>query len=392
MKQKTQQKIRQKIRQKTPRKTRAKRKKKQKQYEHLNQEKRDRLDALWNANEKQKDIARILNIDQSTVSREIARNRRSKRHQGGTKNGDYDSSVAHHKSYVRKKYAKYQGKKIHEHDKLREYIIERLKIFWSPDEISGRMKVEGQPFYVSKTAIYEWLYSSRGQAYCHLLYAKRYKPKKQKKNKTERTLIPNRQGIELRPKEATNNNTGYEDYEGDTIVSGKKTSSKASLSVIYARTAKYVDARKIANLKPDTNSKAILDMKKDKKVLSLTLDNGVENTKYEKLNVPTYFCDPYSSWQKGGIENVNKMLRWFFPKGSDISIYSDEYVKMAVDILNNKPRKSLGYKTPLEVMIEKNLFTENSMQKMVEKNTTKNALSGEIINNFFMAEKYALRG
>ena len=92
------------------------------------------------------------------------------------------------------------------------------------------------------------------------------------------------------------------------------------------------------------------------KILSLTYDNGIENRLHDLLNVATYFCDPYSSWQKGGVENVNGMIRKYIPKGSDISNYTDEYIAKVETILNNKPRKSLGYKTPKEVMIENNLL------------------------------------
>lgn len=350
---------------------------------HLTQFQRDRIDAMFHDHQTQEDIARILGIVQSTVSREIKRNRRKIRIGGATKNGDYQSSVAHHKAYVRRKYAKYQGKKIHENQALENYIVERLKRRWSPDEISGRMKYEHQQFYASKTAIYEWLYSALGQKHCFHLYSKRFKPRKQKKNKIKKTLIPNRVSWELRPKGAENK-TRYGHYEGDTIVSGKKTGGKTALAVIYGRKEKYVDARKISNLKSATNKEAICDMKKDKKINSFTFDNGLENREHEHLGVPTFFCDAYSSWQKGGVENINKMLRWFFPKGCDIGNYSDEYVKMAVDTINGKPRKSLGYKTPLEVMQENHLFI--SLQ------ATKNTLSGERINTLINERKYALRG
>jgi len=91
----------------------------------------------------------------------------------------------------------------------------------------------------------------------------------------------------------------------------------------------------------------------------LTLDNGIENRFYEKLRISTFFCDPYSSWQKGGVENINGMIRRFIPKGSDISKYSDEFIRKVENILNNKPRKSLGYKTPKEVMLENGLLLKN---------------------------------
>lgn len=327
----------------------------QKKYEHLDQMKRDRLEALIDDGQTQKEIAKILGVNQSTISREISRNRKKKRMTGGTILGSYESGAAEHKALIRRENSKYQCMKIEEDSGLRKYIIEKLENFWNPDEISNRMKDDNEPFYASKTAIYEWLRSSYGQKYCAHLYSRRYTAKKQKKNKPQKTLIPNRIGIESRPLGATNR-TRYGHYEGDTMVSAKETRSKFALSVIYERKSKYIDARKIKNMKPESHNHALKEMLENKKALSLTQDNGIENTKHQELGLATYFCDPYSSWQKGGIENANKMIRRFIPKGSDMSDYSDEYVKMIVTVLNNKPRKSLGYKTANEVMLEKNLF------------------------------------
>lgn len=327
-------------------------------YKHLDQMQRDRLQALLDGRIKQKEIADILGVSPSTISREVRRNCRKLVTDRGTRDGPYESWVAEHKAYVKRKYAKYQWKKINDDERLRGYIVERLEQYWGPDEISGHMRKTKQPFYASKTAIYEWLRSNRGQYYCQYLYTGRYRIKKQRKNKTKKALIPNRISIHLRP-EAINQNVEYGHWEGDTIVSAKSTGSKAALSVTYERKAKFIDARKIKNKKPNSHNRALLNMLKNKKALSLTQDNGIENTRHQELGLDTYFCDPYSSWQKPGVENANKMIRRFIPKGSDINDYSDEYVSMVVSILNNKPRKSLGYKTPYEVMIENNLLKFN---------------------------------
>lgn len=327
-------------------------------YQHLNQAQRDRLQSLLDGQVKQNEIAKILGVSPSTISREVKRNCRKLITDLGARDGPYESEVAEQKAYVKRKYAKFQWKKINENERLQAYIIEKLKRYWGPDEISGQMRKTKQPFYASKTAIYEWLRSNRGQYYCRYLYSGRYRSKKQKKNKTKKALILNRISIHLRP-EAINRNIEYGHWEGDTIVSAKRTDSKAALSVVYERKVKYIDIKKINNLCPGSNTKAILEMSSDKIIKSMTFDNGIENTKHQELGVPTYFCDPYSSWQKGGIENANKMVRRFIPKGSDINDYSEEYVSMVVDILNHKPRRSLGYKTAYEVMRENNLFKIN---------------------------------
>ena len=168
-------------------------------------------------------------------------------------------------------------------------------------------------------------------------------------------MIPNRISIESRPLGATNR-TRYGHFEGDTIVSGKKTGSRAAIAVIYERRAKYIDARKITSLAPGKFTAGVNDMISETKAQSISLDNGIENRKHEQISVPAYFCDPYSSWQKGGVEQANKMIRRFIPKGADLTLYSDDDVRYIINILNNKPRKLLNYATPMENMVENNLF------------------------------------
>lgn len=332
-----------------------------KRYRHLNQKDRDRLQALRDSDTAQKEMAIILKVDPSTISREIARNRRKYRKKKNIKNKNarYEADVAQHKAYVRRKYAKYQGKKINENKDLRIYIVEKLKKHWNPDEIAGRMKEYHQPFYASKTAIYEWLRTASGDQYCQYLYSQRHYVRKRRDKSSKKLIIPHRIGIEKRPWGATNRSR-YGHWEGDTVVSGKKHHSRQSLAVLYERKAKYIEARKIPSLSPKNFNQGISDMQKDLALsLSLTLDNGIENRNHEELPLNAYFCDPYSSWQKGGVENAVKMIRRFVPKGVDIGNYSNEDIERVVDILNEKPRKSLGYQMPYEVMVEHNLFIKN---------------------------------
>lgn len=326
-------------------------------YRHLTQADRDRLQALRDAGTKQEEIAKVLKVVPSTISREISRNRRKYRRKKRIKNKNarYEAGVADHKAYVRRKYAKYQGKKINEDKDLRSYIIQRLKLHWNPDEISGRIKKDGLPFYASKTSIYEWLRSVYGQRWCPYLYSRRYYVRRRKGKTSKKHMIPNRIGIECRPRGATNRSR-YGHYEGDTMVSGKKTGSKAALAVICERKARYIDARKIPSLAPQKFALSLNNMFSGIRAQSITLDNGLENREHETLAVSAYFCDSYSSWQKGGVENAVKMMRRFMPRGVDLALYSDDDVRYITDILNGKPRRSLGYATPEEVMAEHNLF------------------------------------
>jgi len=328
-------------------------KRKKGSYRHLIQADRDRLQALRDEGVKQKEIARILRVDPGTISREIARNRRKYRKKkiAKNKNARYEAGVAQHKAYVRRKYAKYQGKAINENKDLKNYIVSKLEKHWNPDEISGRMRRDREPFYASKTAIYEWLRTVYGQRFCLYLYSRRYYARKRSGKASKKQMIPNRIGIEGRPLGATNR-TRYGHFEGDTMVSGKKTGSKAALAVIYERKAKYVDARKISALAPEKFTAGVNEMLENRGAKTISLDNGIENRGHEALSVSAFFCDPYSSWQKGGVENSVKMIRRFIPKGVDLALYSDDDVRWVIDILNGKPRKSLGYATPKEIMVE----------------------------------------
>lgn len=332
---------------------------KQKRYSHLKQKDRDRIQSLLDAGVEQKEIARILGRDPGTISREINRNSRQTKVIGGKLRGVYEASVAEQKAYTMRKYAKYEWKKINQDDDLREYIENELMHFQSPDGISGKMKLEHQSFYASKTAIYEWLYSNRGQWLCPFLYGMQYRPKKHREKKTERVMIPNRVGLEMRP-EGANNRTRYRHWEGDTLGRAKHLHGTVGLEVVYERKAKYIEAEKIESLSPihfNAGMKKIQERVAPMK--SITFDNGGENRNHEALGVPSFFCDSYSSWQKGGVENANKMLRRFFPKGTNFGEVSGEYVKLVVEILNNKARKSLGYKSAKQVMEERGLLIKS---------------------------------
>ena len=161
-----------------------KKQQKKRSFRHLNQNDRDRLSLLKEQGYEQKDIAKTIGFSESAISREITKRQKI--------TGQYDPFVAQKKAHGCRSNSKYQGKKIEQDKVMRTYIIENLKDKKSPDEISGRMKLEKKSFYASKNCIYSWLYSAWGQRYCRLLCTKRYKPRKQSKNKTNRTMISNR--------------------------------------------------------------------------------------------------------------------------------------------------------------------------------------------------------
>lgn len=308
-------------------------------FRHLTQKDRDRMEALVDQGETQVEIAKILKVDQSSVSREWQRKR---------KNGWYDADTAQHKAGVKRGHSKYQGMKVNESPDLKAYIIAGLTEKRSPDEIAGRMKREKLPFYASKNAIYKWLYSIYGTRYCPLLCSKRYRKRKQKR-KTKRVMIPNRVSISKRPKGATNK-TRYGHFEADTARSPKYVPNNVGIALAAERISKLLVGGKIPSASPADMTNAVKLMGKSVRMKSATLDNGIENKHHEQWRLPTFFADPHSPWQKPVIENsIGLARRWFFPKGTDWAQVSEEDFQNALTILNNKYRKSLKYQNALEV-------------------------------------------
>jgi transposase, IS30 family len=281
-------------------------------------------------------IARSLGRSPNTVSYEVEVN-------GGIL--AYNPQNADIYARTRKKDTRREWSKIEHNAEMKTYIIQCLEKHWNPDEISGRMKKEKKPWYASKTAIYDWLQSVYGQQYCVHLYSGRYHKKKRVK-KTERVMIPDRVPLEERPKGATNR-TRYGHWEGDTVVSRKGCSG--GLSTGSERKSKLITATKVKSMSTGEHMEVIQKHIGMYKTLSITFDNGIENKQHTVLGVPTFFCEPYASWQKGGVENANKMIRRYFPKGTNFRMISQKKVDEAVSLINNKPRKILGYKTALEV-------------------------------------------
>lgn len=297
---------------------------------------RSEIFILWSKGYSLRSIAKSLNRSPNTVSYELLRNKTRNR---------YEPKKAQAKARLRKRMSRYQWMKIEENEELRAYIIERLQKNWNPDEISGRMREEKRPWYISKNSIYRWLYSSRGQSYCSLLYSRRYRPKP-RGNHTPRALIPNRVDISRRF-EGANTRNRYGHWEKDAIVS--RCGISASVAVATERKSRLLTARKVRNMSPVDHELATQTMLMDKKVLSITRDNGIENIYHQETDAPSFFCEPYSSWQKGSIENANKLIRRFFPKGTDFRLVTQKEIDHAVRSINEKPRRILGYHTAFEV-------------------------------------------
>lgn len=292
-----------------------------------------------------RDIAKLLKRSASTISREIMRNK------GGPDPRDhYGADFAKNQSKFRKCIT---GKKNREKSKEElAYTEAKLFIGWTPEQISHRIGIDHPGFSISHETIYQYV---ADKELMHLLPRSRSWKRRKRTNKRKRFVIANRVGIEFRGSLA-NKREEAGHAEIDAIVSQQ---SKVALNVIVDRMTRLVKITKISNLKPETTAEAIirrLQEYPDGYCKTATYDNGFENRNHEKVNqalaIKSYFCNPYHSWEKGTVENTNALIRRYFPKKTDFSSITHERIKEVENLLNNRPRKCLGFKTPSEVLSE----------------------------------------
>jgi transposase, IS30 family len=317
-------------------------------YKHFNKDERLHLAILLKRGCSLREIAGVLGRNPSSVSREITSN---------SVQGVYDPGRADRKAYIKRYNSKYRGMKIRKIQWLEEYIREKIRppYYWTPQQIAGRLKEENNGnTVITHKIIYEYLYSEFGQCLWQYLPSRKYYRKKRKGKKQPRVMIKNRIGIEKRPA-VVNRRKRYGDFEGDTL--GVPKTSKVTLAGLVDRKSRYFAAKKISRLAYTID--AFKELSTPLSVKSYTFDNGVENARHGELGLPVYFCNAYSSWEKGGIENTFQRLRRFIPKKDCIYRYSDKQISDIVAIMNDTPRKCLNYRTPREVLERKHIVKRN---------------------------------
>lgn len=266
-------------------------------------------------------------------------------------NRKYDPKKAHHKAYVKRKYAKFQGKKIVDNTKLQDYVEEMLYDDQSPENIAKRIKKhEKQLPNVSKDSIYRYIKSIYGRR-IEYHRSKRKNKRRGRRPKAKEKLM-DRKFIDQRPK-SIEKRQRIGDAESDFLVSGK--SGKGIILNVTDRKSRTVFLEKITNVTIKNVHKAFLKIKKRfPELKTITTDNDILLRHHkelgELLSVKIYFCDPYSSWQKGTVENSNGYVRRDIPKGSDISRYSKQFVRKIENKLNRRIMDCLNHLTPTEVL------------------------------------------
>lgn len=264
--------------------------------------------------------------------------------------GKYDPKKAHHKAYVRRKYSKYQGMKIVEDKELKEFVDKNLYGDQSPRAIAGRLKKrEKHLSYASKDSICRYIKSVYGRRI--EAYRNKIKPRRRPR-KTKSEKLKDRTFIGKRPK-IINARMRVGDTEADFIVSGK--TGKGILLVVVCRKLRAAFIEQILNVKIKNVHRAFKSIERRfPEMKTITTDNDLLLQRHKELEkllmVKIYFCDPYSSWQKGSVENANKYIRKYIPKGSDLSKYSKYIIKKIERKLNNRIMECLDFLTPYEVL------------------------------------------
>lgn len=305
-------------------------------YTHFSKEERLELSILLSKKYSLRSIAKAMDRSHSSIGREIKRN--------GVK-GAYDGKKADTRARIKRRHSKYQGMKVIENSEIKEYIIEKMENEWSPENIAGRFNFEKGKKMIGKDAIYKYLYSAYGNGLCRFLRYKRFRKVKRSGLKGSRAMIKDRIFIDERPA-IVNERARFGDFEGDTMGRPKKASPE-TLVVARERLSRKMFAVKVKKLK--YSIKGFKKILKNTEAKSLTLDNGVENTRFEELKIRTYFCHPYHSWEKGTVEQGILVIRSHIPKKADLKNFSQKEIDAILKKINSTPMKCLDFKTPDEV-------------------------------------------
>jgi transposase, IS30 family len=312
-----------------------------KTYKHLNHDERDKLAIGINQGRSLRSIAKELRRSPSTLKRELLRNHGPK---------IYTPHQAHERA-MKRHHVAHKRTRLKSHA-LRHDVEALIMQGWSPEIVSGRLnKTEKHP-PISHEAIYQWIYTDAPHLIPYLVRQHKQRFPKRHSRKHNKTHIPQRVSIHKRPAIVqSRKQPGH--WEADLLV-GKGT---AALEVAVERTSRFTRILKIKNKTADASSQAlasILSKLPEKLRRTITYDNGSENVNHlqlnEQLQMRSYFCEPFHSWEKGAVENRNGIIRRFIPKGTDLSTIPPTQIQTIENWINDRPMKCLKFQTPAEVI------------------------------------------
>lgn len=311
-----------------------------KPYTHFTLKERICLEEMRKMGKKISEIAEALGKNKSTISRELKRNSR--------KDGKYTSWGAETKARVRR-HSSVRKPRIQKDSELYKYICENLKAGWSPEIITRMWKMEHPNESLSFVTIYKAIRNKYFEGITANTHLRRRGKKRCSTNRSKFNSIQPEHTIHERSQEIENRER-CGDWEGDTL---RGAPGKGGLVTLVDRKARFLIAILIRNFCSETVYRAVVQALKNLHPKSITFDNGSEFAKFREmeaaLNTTVYFADPHSPWQRGSNENINDVLRFYFPKGCNFKEVSQDEVDAVVDLINNRPRFCLGLKTPIEI-------------------------------------------
>ncbi len=310
---------------------------------HLTLEERELIAHMHRTGKMQTQIADRLGRSKSTISRELRRNR--------SRNG-YWAVAAQRRAKQRRSERLWTAKM--QRPDVRRYVRERLRQRWSPDQIAGRSRSDfphDRRRQISHQTIYAWICAEDATGQHWQKYLRRLGRKRPEWEKRGR--LPTSVSIEGRPA-VVDRRSRFGDWEGDTIVGANRRGGAVTL---VERKSGYLLLGRVPNLQAATVRQAAARRYAATPAAlrkTLTLDNGKEFAEHEQLAdeaaLRIYFAKPYCAWQRGTNENTNGLIRQFFPKGTDLANIPEHRFTKVQHLLNDRPRKRLGYRTPNEVL------------------------------------------
>lgn len=312
-------------------------------YTQLAQEQRYQIYAMLKMGHNQTEIAKEIGAHKSTISRELSRNRGQR---------SYRPKQAHQMALNRRNKA--QPRIQAESWAL---IESKLREDWSPEQISSWLK-QNKDIQVSHERIYLYILENQragGDLYKHLRCQK--KRRKRYGSYDRRGKLPNRRSIEERP-EIVEKRQRIGDWEADTILGQGR---RQAIVTLTERKSRFALLRKVERRKAELVCDAMIDLLQPVSDCShtITADNGKEFAEHERialeLEIDFFFAHPYAAWERGSNENMNGLIRQYFPKGCDFTTITDQEIEFVMSRLNNRPRKCLGFKTPFEVFYKQSV-------------------------------------
>lgn len=308
-------------------------------YEHFTREERIKLQEMYRGGKKIREMARALGRSPSSVSRELRRNR--------NKNGSYHFWRACNLYTIRRKNCQTRNR-LAEGTEINSFVRARLQMFWPPETIAHMWNMEHPDDRVGFSTIYRWLKAGKLEGCSRKKHLRRKGKKIQTRNANYNTIHPDRLIADW--PEEIRQRLRIGDWEGDTIYGGV---GKGFLVTAVDRKTRFVTAAIVRSRKPDDTKEALVEALRGLAVSSLSLDNGSEFAHFREmeqtLHAPVFFAHPHAPWERGSNENMNGLLRFFFPKGYNFLELDPLYLRFVLALLNSRPRRCLGWLSPAQL-------------------------------------------